>query len=173
MRAVLVYDSVDDVHDVAAHIADGLSSRYVVDVEPAGDAAARLIAECDLLVVGGATHAHGLSSSFARMAHRASDDLAAILDEDAMGPALRYWFHTLEALPPIPAAAFATRAPGAVTVGDAARAIARRLRTQGFHLAVGPATFEVDRLHRLECFEDQRAAAWGATLATALMPVAG
>ena len=69
-------------------------------------ATAELLEDVDLLVVGGPTHAHSMSSSQTRSSapqyvERSEGDLH--LDPDYEGPGLRDWFHDLPASP-VPAA---------------------------------------------------------------------
>jgi Flavodoxin domain len=172
MRALIVYESMyGNTHAVASHIADGLRPRYDVAVVAVGDATAQLPAPVDLLVVGGPTHVHGMSSETSRKSARetATKQGEWTLDPDAAGPGLRDWFHLLGDGHGAAAAAFDTRidAPAALT-GRASKGIARRLRSHGFHLVTHPESFLVDKHNRLLAGEDVRAAAWGATLAGVL-----
>ena len=67
MRAVVVYESMyGNTHVVAGNIADGLRAAYEVTLVPVAEASEDLVAEADLLIVGGPTHMHGLSSSASR-----------------------------------------------------------------------------------------------------------
>ena len=67
MRAVVVYESMyGNTHVVASNIADGLRAAYEVTLVPVAEASEDLVAEADLLIVGGPTHMHGLSSSASR-----------------------------------------------------------------------------------------------------------
>jgi hypothetical protein len=175
MRAVVVYESMyGNTHRVANHIADGLRSRYLVDVVSVGDATAALLTGCDLVVCGGPTHVHGMSSERTRAAavdaaEKPSSGLS--LDPEAGGPGLRDWFQEVPDGGGAIAAAFDTRldAPAPLT-GRAARGIARRLRDHGFRLVVGPESFLVDKHNHLLAGEDERATAWGAALAGAAAP---
>jgi hypothetical protein len=178
MRALVIYESMyGNTHMVATHIADGLRPRFEVDVVPVGEAATHLLADCDLVVCGGPTHVHGMSSERSRAAAVAAvgeQSTPLTLDPDARGPGLRDW---LQGLPPgagVAAAAFDTRidAPAPLT-GRAARGIARRLRDHGYRLVVGPESFLVDKKSRLLTVEAERATAWGASLANALAPAEG
>ena len=63
MRAVVVYESMSgNTHVVASNIADGLRAAYEVTLVPVAEASQNLVAEADLLIVGGPTHMHGLST---------------------------------------------------------------------------------------------------------------
>ena len=62
MRAVIVYESMyGNTHAVANSVAEGLRDEACdVTVVPVGRATEELTGHCDLLVVGGPTHMHGL-----------------------------------------------------------------------------------------------------------------
>ena len=67
MRALIVYESIyGNTHAVASHIADGLRSHFEVEVVPAEEATRDLVLAVDLLIVGGPTHVHGMSSERSR-----------------------------------------------------------------------------------------------------------
>jgi flavodoxin len=67
MRALVVYESMyGNTHVVAASIADGLRDTCDVTLVPVGAVWAGLVVAADLLVVGGPTHMHGLSSAGSR-----------------------------------------------------------------------------------------------------------
>lgn len=175
MNALVIYESMfGNTRDVALAIAEGLATAMPVTTVDIGSAPATLPAEIGLLVVGGPTHAHGMSTpdSRADSARRAGDELVS------RGPGLREW---LERLTPGPtlvrAAAFDTRIKGpGLLWGSAAKAMAKRLRTLGFAEAAHPESFLVGGptgplFDRLQPGELERARAWGAALA-ARMPVA-
>ena len=95
MRALVVYESMyGNTHVVASNVADGLRATHEVTLVPVAEATADLVAGADLLVVGGPTHMHGLSSpATRRMAAQAAAKPASglSLDPDACGPGLRDW----------------------------------------------------------------------------------
>ena len=73
-----------------------------------------MLAGADLVVVGGPTHAHGMSRATTRKAAVAAADKPESpleVDPDAEGPGLREWFDSLDGLGALPtqAAAFDTR----------------------------------------------------------------
>lgn len=171
MRAVVVYESMfGNTHTVADHIARGMGAGVEVAVVPVARATADLLGDADLVVVGGPTHVHGMSTKTSRSGAEdtASSDEDIELDPDAVGPGLRDWFDGL-AGDDTPAAAFDTRvdAPAALT-GRASKGIARRLRRHGFSLVVDPESFLVDKQNHLIAGEDDRAETWGAALAATL-----
>lgn len=169
MRALVVFESMyGNTHTIADRIADGLRPAFDVTVCAVADATATLVAASDLVVVGGPTHVHGMSSSTSRRA--AVDALAKddtlVLDEDAEGPGLRDWFDKLGEQP-VAAVAFDTRidAPPVLT-GRASKGISKRLRKHGFRVVADPESFLVDKQSHLLDGEEDRARAWGATLAS-------
>ena len=173
MRAVVVYESMyGNTHHVATAIEEGLADVVDVTVVPVERATAELLAEADLVVVGGPTHVHGMSRSSTRKAAvdavEKTDELE--LDEDAPGPGLRDW---LAALPKFSAkaAAFDTRidAPAMLT-GRASKGIARRLREHGFELVAPPESFLVTKQNKLVDGEESLAVTWGEHLGTMLSP---
>lgn len=168
MRALIVFESMyGNTHTIAERIADGLRPAFDVTVCAVADATPTLVAASDLVVVGGPTHVHGMSSSTSRRA--AVDALAKdgtlVLDEDAEGPGLRDWFDELGEQRAA-AVAFDTRidAPSVLT-GRASKGISKRLRKHGFRVVAEPESFLVDKHSRLLDREEDRARAWGATLA--------
>ena len=166
MNAIVVFESVfGNTRAIAEAIAEGLGS---VPVLPVHEAAHRR-GTVDLLVVGGPTHMHGLST--ARSRRLAADGV----QEDGNGhvesgateePGLRSW---LRDLPPSAAhcvAAFDTRLDKAPWLtGVAARGIARRLRHHGLDVVATESFLVEDSEGPLEPGELDRARAWGAELA--------
>jgi menaquinone-dependent protoporphyrinogen IX oxidase len=169
VRAVVVYESMyGNTHAVAEAIGAGLSSAAEVTVLATDIASVQALAGIDLLVVGGPTHAHGLSRVSTRRAaidaaHKPDADLT--VDPDAEGPGLREWFDTIEKVPPF-AAAFDTRADmSPVLSGRASKGIAKRLRHHGGVVLESPESFLVTKDNHLAEAEVSRARAWGAKLA--------
>jgi Flavodoxin len=174
MRALVVYESMyGNTHTVAERIADGLRPAFEVDVVPVGRATPELVATADLVVVGGPTHAHGMSrpstrDAAAEAAHKAGSDLE--LDVGATEPGLREWFTSLGEHR-VAAAAFDTRVdlPRALT-GRASVGIARRLRRNRFELVTAPESFLVDKKNRLLDGQAHHATEWGRTLSRITRP---
>jgi Flavodoxin len=169
MRALVVYESMyGNTHVVAQHIADGLRPIFEIDVVPVGEATPERVADADLVVAGGPTHAHGLSRQSTRTAaveaaQKEGSDLE--LDADAIGPGLRDWFDGVGEHS-IAAAAFDTRLDmGKLLTGRASRNIAHRLRRHGFVLVADPESFLVDKQTHLLDGQDRRASEWGEALA--------
>ena len=69
MRAVVVYESMyGNTHQIADAIGAGLEAAFDVRVVPVSHAGPEVIADADLVVVGGPTHAHGMSRASTRKA---------------------------------------------------------------------------------------------------------
>jgi len=172
MRAVVVYESMyGNTHLIADAVAEGLVAIGEVVVVPVDRADHVVLDGADLLVVGGPTHVHGMSTTMSRegaVKDAARPDRNLALDPDAEGPGLRDWFETVDGLPPA-AAAFDTRmqGPPALT-GRASKGIAKRLRHHGCDLVVEPTSFLVTKDNHLVDDEAAHARAWGAELATAV-----
>ena len=171
--AVVVYESMfGNTHVIADRIATGLRERLDdVTVVPVHDATAELVGATDLLVVGGPTHVHGMSSHLSRQSAKdmAAKDEDLDLDPDAEGPGLRDWFDEVPTGQSGRAAAFDTRVHATTLVtGQASKGIAKRLGRHGFELVAEPESFFVDKENHLEAEEADRASAWGRRLAESL-----
>lgn len=164
MRAQVVYESMfGNTAAVAEAIATGLRPHFEVTVSPVAEAVNHPAPQVDLLVVGGPTHAFGLSRTATR--HDAAGQTDDPVEIDI---GVREW---LDAALPVPsprsAAAFGTKiAHPPWLPGSAAKGIAKRLRHRGYHLAVDPVDFLVeDTRGPLRPGELQRATEWAARLA--------
>ena len=171
MRALVVYESMyGNTRVVAGEIADGLRVGYEVTLVPVAEATAELVAAADLLVVGGPTHMHGLSSASTRRTAAkatAKDGSELRLDPDADGPGLRDWLKDLGRRDGL-AAAFDTRINGVPAfTGRASRPIAKLLKRHGYRLVAAPESFLVSSQSTLLDGETARARRWGMTLAAA------
>jgi hypothetical protein len=164
MRAVVVYESMyGNTRTIAEALGDGLSWVFDTTVVPVDKATADLLADADLVAVGGPTHAHSMSRAATRKAAvDAARDKALTLDASAEGPGLREWFADVAAHPHAIAVAFDTRVAMPATVtGRAGRGIARRLRRCRFSDVRDAGSFFVDKSNKLLAGETERAAAWG------------
>ena len=172
MKALIIYESMyGNTHHVAEAIADGMGPSCMASVSAVGDVTSDLLADVDVLVVGGPTHVHGMSRSSTRhaAAEAATKEGADLeLEPDAEGSGLREWFDGVGSLPSF-AAAFDTRidSPPLVT-GRASKAIAKRLRHHGCQLLLEPESFLVSKENHLLEDEAARARAWGERLAVAI-----
>jgi Flavodoxins len=173
MRALVIYESMyGNTHQIAEAIGEGLDLSDGVKVLPLADVTQSMLESADLIVVGGPTHAHGMSRESTR---KAAVDAAGKpgnglhLDPDAAGVGLRDWFGSLGTARGM-AAAFDTRTngPGMFT-GHAAKGIAKMLRQHGLDLIVEPESFLVDKESHLLLGERGRALVWGENLAQALV----
>ena len=168
MRALVVYESMyGNTHAVADRIGAGLASAFEVTVVPVWAASAEAVAGADLLVVGGPTHVHGMSSSFSRRAAReaAAKPGSGLSMDAADADGLREWLEEVGPGGGRQAAAFDTRVKGPATLtGHASSGIARRLRRRGFRVVAAPESFLVDKENRLLSGELGRAEGWGTAL---------
>ena len=170
MRAVVVYESMyGNTHVIAERIGEGLAETHDVTVVAAEHASSDVLRGADLLVVGGPTHVHGMSSRRSRQSaveQAEEPDHATELDPDAEGEGLREWFHHLPELTDRRAAAFDTRFGSVAPAlsGRASKGIARRLRHHDLHLVTEPESFLVDEDQHLIDGEEDRARAWGSSL---------
>jgi hypothetical protein len=162
MRALVLYESMfGNTQQVAEAIAEGLRATCEVEVEEISTAARAVDDGVDLLVVGGPTHAFGLSrdSTRASAANETSDPLVT------GGPGLREWLAHARVPGHTSAAAFDTRVDKPVP-GSAAAAARRRLQRMGLRVAAPAETFRVGGLTGpLLEGELERARRWGEQLA--------
>lgn len=159
MRAVVVFESMfGNTETVARAIAEGMASALDVEVIEAAEAPA-LLDDVDLLVVGGPTHAFGMSRPNTRQDARQRARGHVV----SQGIGIREWLAELHPVArPIAAAAFDTRIDKPRVPGSAARGAERRLRRLGFAMAAPARTFFVsDVAGPLMDGELERARGWG------------
>ena len=173
MRAMVVYESMfGNTRVIADAIAKGLEPVGIVVVVLVPEAGHEMLADVDLLVVGGPTHFHGMSRTRTRKwagatALKPKNDLA--LDRDAQGPGVSDWLRSL-GHGHTKVAAFDTRFRGpAVLRGRASRVISRKLRRHGFEEVAKPESFFVTLQNHLEPGEEARAQQWGKRLAVTVV----
>lgn len=169
MRALVVYESMfGNTHLVAEAIARGLRSAVSVQVASVADARYEDVRRYDLVVVGGPTHAHGMSRAETRQSAitASSREVDLHLEPKAGGMGLRAWLDML-GLCDGHAAAFDTRRHAhPLLTGQASKGIAKMLHHQGFQLVAEPTSFLVDRGDHLLAGEEEQAERWGAGLAS-------
>jgi hypothetical protein len=170
LDAVVVHESMfGNTRAIAEAVAAGLSTQLRARAVPVGEAGSLDLRELALLVVGGPTHAWGMSRPGTRRSaveQAAKPGSGLVLEPAAAGNGVREWLATLHEVPPR-AAAFDTRlrAPLGLS-GSAARAIDRVLRRLGALRAARPEGFHVSKQNTLVDGELARARAWGARMAS-------
>ena len=173
MEALVIYESMyGNTRRVAEAIADGLGGAVAASVFPVGDVEEGRIIGCDLVVVGGPTHVHGMSRPSTR--RRAADvgSATGVLDVSTqINVGVREWLAaTHAAVPGQNAVAFDTRNHGLeIITGSAARGISEGLRKAGFQLLADGESFEVGPGPAVDQEEIDRASRWGAELAQLLV----
>lgn len=160
MHARFVYESMyGNTRQIAEAIGRGLGSAEHVAVLPVAAAMEQPTAGWDLVVVGGPTHAHGLSRKATRKSavDAAGPDSQLEVEPEAPGEGLREWLDTLNGAAG-KAATFDTRihAPALLT-GSAAKGIDTALRHHGFDLLTEPESFLVGKESHLLPGEEERA----------------
>ena len=169
MRALVVYESMyGNTAAIAAEIAAGLDDagaevtlRNVDDVTPAETSSS------DVLVVGGPTHAHGMTRATTR--RTALQDRGNGYDDPTTGHGLRGWISTVGPADGRAMAAFDTRIDiPPILSGAASKGIEGELGTQGFRAAVPRESFFVTKQNALVDGELERARAWGGPIAAAM-----
>jgi len=138
MRALIVVESwFGNTRAIAGAVAEGLGGFMTVDVTEIGDAPARVAPDVDLVVVGGPTHAFGMSRPSTR---REAARQAGMTTGAEQG--IREW---LASSPSgiQRAAAFDTRTDQRWAPRSAVRGILLQLRRLGATLLAGPQSFYV------------------------------
>lgn len=167
MRALVIYESMfGNTQQVANAVGDGLARTLPADVVEVGHAQATVPVNVSLLVVGGPTHAFGMSRQKTR-ADAAGQTKAPVVSG---GTGVREWLSSLQSpAHPTLAASFDThmdRPHLIAKMGSAAAPIGRRLRKLGFSDIADPQHFWVeDTLGPLREGQLERARQWGQSLA--------
>jgi len=177
-HALIVYESMfGNGHRVADLVAEGLrEAGWRARTERVLDAPES--PECDLLVLGGPTHAMGLS----RAATRATRSSYVVTEEDARrvacepgadtGRGLREYLSALRIVPGQPVAVYDTR--GARGPAGAAGSALRRLAGREARIVTGAEHFIVRGFTGpLRPGEEERARAWGVRLASLVAAAVG
>ena len=172
MNVIVVFESLfGNTASVARAIAEGIESGLAggehVTVVEVGKAPTDLPSGLDLLVIGGPTHAFGMSRPSTRQ-----DAIRRIGDEAvSRGIGLREWVATFQpGRDDLLVATFDTRAEQVRHLpGSAARGAAKALRHRGLRALTPPESFYVSDMEGpLVLGELARAQRWGAGLADAL-----
>lgn len=162
MHALVIYESMfGNTKEIAEAIAQGLAATAEVDVTEVDSAPTPLNPELDLVVIGGPTHAFGMSRPTTR--RDARTERATV----STGDGIREW---IAAIGPdsarVSVAAFDTKISKPRLPGSAARGAARALKRAGFLLLAPAKTFYVDgKTGPLLTGETDRARAWGRGIA--------
>ena len=164
MGALVVYESMfGNTKEIACAIAEGIGGHTrITPIDLLMDDA---LSDVDLLVVGGPTHALGMSRLETR---RGAEEQGAIAALVAVG--VRERIPALGKQIMRRAAAFDTRInKPRILTGAASKGIARMLRRLGYKVVTRPESFLVDGTKGpLVAGELERARAWGETLRTTL-----
>jgi len=174
MHALIVYESMyGNTRAIAEAIAEGFGDGAVLrHVRSAGAPDD----EVDLLVAGGPTHIHGMTTSLSRQMtiKGAEEDGHGQIEPDAIdAPGLRQWLRDLPHRRGLVAAAFDTRIDrSAAVTGSAARGVAKRLRHRGYDVEWTESFFVDDAEGPLADGELERARGWGASLRAAAVRTA-
>ena len=161
MKALVIYESMfGNTAAVARAVGDGLSGRF--DVTVAEVRTAPPVQGNDLIVVGGPTHAFGMT----RPASRRDAVRQGATGDATTG--IREWLSTTAHLAGVPAATFDTRVDKPL-VGSAARKAHRTLRRLGCRMVMPAESFFVTGTPGpLADGEQQRARRWGETVAASV-----
>jgi hypothetical protein len=168
MQALVVFESMfGNTAAIARAVGSGLATKLETQVHEVGTAPRVLAESTELLVVGGPTHAFGMSRAGTRetAAREAGDRLVS------QGIGVREWLDAFQ-FPRwgVTGAAFDTRIDRPRFPGAAANAIARRLRRAGVSPILSAESFYVSATDGpLLEGELERARQWGESLATTLV----
>lgn len=163
-RALVVFESMfGNTQKIAEAVTEGLSVHMPTDILEVGTVPGLLGDDVELLVVGGPTHAFGLSRPGTR--EDATRQAGGHVVSGGVG--LREWLPTLEPTTKnVGVATFDTRIAKPRLPGSAARAAEKRLRKLGFRIAARSESFYVTgTAGPLVHGETERARAWGEKLA--------
>jgi hypothetical protein len=174
MKALVVYESMfGNTRHIAEAVAAGLRLSIPTNLWLARDAGVADLDDVELVVVGGPTHAWGISS-------RRTRDAAAIdalkhpdhlLENASVGAGVREWLNAMKRQGCCRAVAFDTRLgkPKLLT-GSAARAIQRKLHSAGFTTFDRGHSFTVTATAGpLSPGEIERAQRWGLAMGRKLL----
>jgi hypothetical protein len=164
MTALVVFESMfGNTQKIAEAVAEGLARHLRVERMEVGHAPTVFSGDVELVVVGGPTHAFGLSRPGTRQS--AAEQAEGGLVSTEMG--LREWLGTLQkGSSRIAVATFDTRISKPRLPGSGAAAAEKRLRRLGFRLLARPESFYVEgTTGPLVGGELERAHRWGKELA--------
>jgi hypothetical protein len=167
MAALVVFESMfGNTRQIADAVTEGLSGHLPVEQVEVGAAPAAIGRDVELLVMGGPTHAFGLTRPGTRQsaAQQAEDGLVST------GIGLREWLGTLaKGSSDVAVATFDTRISRPRLPGSAAAAAEKRLHRLGFRILARAESFFVEgTTGPLAPGERERARRWGEELAVRL-----
>ena len=170
MTTLVVFESMfGNTERVERAIAAGLTPYGDVEVVEVGQALTSLDG-VDLLVLGGPTHALGMSRERTR-ADAVTQSTGGVVSQRC---GLREWVGALSANRAVPFAAFDTKVYKARKLPGCARSASRAMRRRGHEPVALPHSFYVDgTLGPLLDGELERATRWGAVLGESARPAVG
>jgi len=162
MKALVIYESMfGNTETIARAIAAGLSETC--DVTLADVNTMPRVFGTDLLVIGGPTHAFGMS----RPSTREQAAQQGTVRPHAVDAGIREYLDCSPLLAGMAAAAFGTKVDKRFLLGSAAHRAQRQLRRLGCHIVLPAQSFLVGgTAGPLEVHEEKRAMEWGAALAS-------
>jgi len=166
MYALIVYESMfGNTKQIAEAVADGLATAMRTEVMEVGSAPASVSEDLGLLVVGGPTHAFGMSRASTR---QSAAQQGRVLSQ---GQGVREWLATLGTPSArLASAAFDTRIAKPRMPGSAARGVAKRLRRLGLAAVTPAESFYVTGTQGpLVAGEVERARQWGERLGSSFL----
>jgi hypothetical protein len=165
MRALVVYESMfGNTEEVARAIADGLAAHGFVTTLDVTDAPAHVDAGTDVVVVGGPTHAFGMSRPRSRTEAAEQGEIRG-----STSTGIREWLATVTIDRACSAAAFDTRIAKPRVPGSAARRAQKRLRRLGLSIVAPGESFYVEgTTGPLVDGELVRARRWGEAISAAV-----
>ncbi len=169
MRCLVVYESMyGNTMEVARSIAAGAGSVLETETVEVGDAPSTVADDIGLLVVGGPTHAFGMTRQGTREDAREGKYAEGFTgDFVSTGPGIREWIEAVSVPKGTSFATFDTRIAKPHLPGSAAAGAAKRLRKKRAHQVMDPESFWVEgATGPLTDGELERAERWGAKVAS-------
>jgi hypothetical protein len=175
MKAVVIVESMfGNTLSIADAIRSGMQTHCSVSVISVTRVESTDLLDTDVVVVGGPTHIHGISTEVSRqnaaiLALDSSSELK--LDSNAAGSGIREWLQLVhkEELPNL-YATFDTRVRGLqVITGATSRQINAQLRRLGKDQVLPPMSFLVGSDHKLIAGKREHAKEWGDHLAQSVL----
>lgn len=172
MRALVVYESMfGNTRQIARAIGEGLEPFAQVTVVRVGDVTEDMLINAELLIVGGPTHAHGMSRPATReeaVRQASAPDSDLTLEPQPVDTGVREWIAGMSVAPPT-FAAFDTRADAfRWLTGSAATQIAKQLGKRHTAQVAEPGSFLVPD-NDIDLSEIDRAREWAAAAGRAAL----